>query len=527
MPHPLIAFPFVSYAGMLVSLDVVKAGGQGKAAAQAPSIGRFEETAVRSFAFLGFEWHRLLAVSILLLVDWLTVLGSLAVVWLLRDQTIRQLLPQYSALYPFPIYLKNLYLLLPWIIAFAEAGLYTRRTLFWGEARRVIRACSLAALFAIFLTFVAHPAQQLSRLVIAGMWFLTLFTVPLVRYNTKRALLALGLWGKRVLILGAGETGAHVYERIRANPALGYDAVAFADDDPQKIGQIWSGLPVRGPLATVPGLIRELGVRDVVVAMPRLPRERLLHVISTCEGHVESIRVVPDVFGLATVGVETEDLDGMLLLNMRWNLAKPWNLALKRLFDLVLASATAVVLAPLLALTALAIRLDSRGPALFVQNRLGRRWRQFPCLKFRTMYLDNDQPLQEHLAHDAGARAEWKQFAKLKSFDPRVTRVGHILRRLSLDELPQLFNVLRGDMSLVGPRPYLPSETQRMGDFVETILKAPPGLTGLWQVSGRNQLTFDQRLRLDEYYVRNWSLWMDIIVLVKTISTLLQRRGAF
>jgi len=505
----------------------VKAGGQGEAAAQVVSGRGPEVTTARSFALLAFEWRRLLAVSILLLVDWLTVLGSLAVVWALRDETVRDLFPTYRPIYPFKVYLENLYLLLPWIVAFAEAGLYTRRSLFWGEARRVIRACSLAALFAIFLTFAVRPAQQLSRLVVAGMWFMTLFAVPFVRYNTKRAMVALGLWGKRVLILGAGEVGSHVCQRIRSNPALGYDAVAFVDDDPQKIGQAWSGLPVRGPLATVPGLIRELGVRDVVIAMPRLPRERLLHVISMCEGHVESIRIVPDMFGLATVGVETEDLDGVLLLNMRWNLAKPWNLALKRSFDCLVAAATALVAAPLLILTALAIRFDSPGPALFVQKRLGRGWRQFRCVKFRTMYVDSERRLREHLARNDEAHAEWDHFAKLKSFDPRVTRVGRVLRRLSLDELPQLFNVVKGEMSLVGPRPYLPSETQRMGDLAQTILKAPPGLTGLWQVSGRNELTFDQRLGLDEYYVRNWSLWMDIIVLVKTVGALVHRQGAY
>jgi Undecaprenyl-phosphate galactose phosphotransferase WbaP len=507
----------------------VRSGRQRQALAETSSVAKPEVTVApgaRS-GLLAFEWRRLAALSILVLVDWATVLASLALVWAGRNEMVRDFSPTYGPIYRFTIYLRNLYVLLPWTVAFAEAGLYTRRALFWGEARQVMRACTLAALFAVFLTFTVRPAQQLSRLVIGGTWLVTLFAVPLVRYNTKRALVALGLWGKRVLILGAGETGSQIYQRIRSNPALGYEAVAFVDDDAQKVGRRWVGLPVRGPLASVPDLVRELAVKDVVIAMPRLPRQRLLHVISTCEGHVESIRMVPDMFGLATVGVEAEDLDGLLLLNMRWNLAKPWNLALKRAFDLVVATAAGIVLALPLLLTALAIRLDSPGPALFVQNRLGRGWRNFPCLKFRTMYVDNDRRLREYLAHDPAARAEWDRFLKLKSFDPRVTRVGRFLRRLSLDELPQLLNVLNGDMSLVGPRPYLPSETQRMGDFAETIVKAPPGLTGLWQVSGRNQLTFDQRLRLDEYYVRNWSLWMDIIVLVKTASAVLQRQGAF
>ena len=485
------------------------------------------DSRARRTLLFGLDWHRLVAVGVLAALDWLTVFACLALVWALRNGPIRQWSPKYGQPSALLTYIKNLYLLLPWTVAFAEAGLYTRRTLFWGEARQVIRACTAAALFAVFLSYAVHSADEMSRLVIFGTWVATLFMVPMIRYNTKRALVAAGVWNKRMLILGAGEVGIQVYERIRTNPVLGYQPVAFVDDDPRKLDRLTAGLRVRGPLAAIPELVHELAIKDVVVAMPRLPRERLLHVISLCEGHVESIRVVPDMFGLATVGVEAEDLDGLLLLNMRWNLAKPWNLATKRAFDLVVASLTGVLLAPLLLLAALAIRLDSPGPVLFVQQRLGRGWRRFACLKFRTMHVDNEQRLGDHLAHNAEARREWERYAKLKSYDPRVTRVGRLLRRLSLDELPQLVNVLNGDMSLVGPRPYLPREAQRMGDFVETILKAPPGLTGLWQVSGRNELTFDQRLRLDEYYVRNWSLWMDIIVLIKTMGAVLLGHGAF
>jgi Undecaprenyl-phosphate galactose phosphotransferase WbaP len=477
--------------------------------------------------FLGFEWRRVLAAAILVLADWGSVLGCLAIVWAVRVGPIARGWPSLAPVFPLQAFIHNLYFLLPWTIALAEEGLYTRRSLFWDEARHVVRASTLAALFAVFLSFTVRRPGELSRLVIVGTWLATLLAVPVIRYYTKRLLVAIGLWTKRVLILGAGETGVQVYERIRTNPVLGYRPIAFVDDDPRKVGGHVAGLPVRGPLASIPELVRNLAIKDVVVAMPRLPRERLLHVISLCEGHVESIRVVPDLFGLATVGVETEDLNGLLLLNMRWNLAKPWNLALKRSFDLVVATLTGVLLAPLLILTALAIRLDSPGPPLFIQPRLGRGWRQFRCFKFRTMYIDNEQRLRVHLAGNAEARREWERYAKLRGRDPRVTRVGRLLRRFSLDELPQLVNVLNGEMSLVGPRPYLPSEAQRMGDFVETILKAPPGLTGLWQVSGRNQLTFDQRLRLDEYYVRNWSLWMDIIVLIKTVGAVLAGRGAF
>jgi len=196
-------------------------------------------------------------------------------------------------------------------------------------------------------------------------------------------------------------------------------------------------------------------------------------------------------------------------------------------FDLVVATAVFVVLSPLLAVIAIAIKLDTPGPVLFRQQRVGRLWQAFSCIKFRTMFADSAERLERHLGADPRARAEWEEFAKLKSNDPRITRVGHWLRRLSLDELPQLFNVFRGEMSLVGPRPYLPREVDRMGEFGDTIVKAPPGISGLWQVSGRNELPFPQRLRLDEYYVRNWSLWLDVIVLLKTVGVVLGGQGAY
>jgi undecaprenyl-phosphate galactose phosphotransferase len=482
---------------------------------------------LRGWPLSEFGWRPATAAAILLGVDWLTVLGCLAFVWWVRNSLVVLLAPGLGPVRPLPIMFADLYALVPWTIAFAHARLYTRRALFWDEARRVLYACTVATLFAVALSFVGRRTGKQSRLVIGGLWLAAIAAIPMARYHTKRLLAAAGLWNKRVLIIGGGNTGIQVCERIRANPDLGYEPVAFVDDDPGKVGGELTGLPVRGPLDAIPQLVRDLDVKDVVVAMPGLPRQRLLHLISTCEGHVQSIRLVPDMFGLASVGVEAEDLDGVLLLHMRWNLAKPWNLLIKRIFDLAIAAAAGVILAPLSVLTALAIRLDSPGPVFFRQERLGRGRHPFRCVKFRTMYVDGEARLRAYLAGHPERRAEWERYAKLRAFDPRVTRVGRILRRLSVDELPQLLNVLRQEMSLVGPRPYLPEETGRMGDFATTVLKAPPGMTGLWQVSGRNNLTLEQRLRLDEYYVRNWSLWLDLVVLLKTVGTVLRGRGAF
>ena len=470
------------------------------------------------------------AVSLVMLaaVDWCSVAACMLLVWGLRERVLRGMFPDLGPLLLSPFaYLQTLYFLLPWLLAFVEAGLYSGRVLFWEEARRTLRACTLAAVFATLVSFATHSGTRLSRIVLALTWILTLFVVPVVRYQAKRVLARLGLWRRRVLILGAGETGLDVRARIAKHPALGYTPVAFVDDDAARLGPSRAGLPVVGPLSDVPRFAQEFEASEVLIAMPRVSRERLLSVLASCEGCVSSIRLVPDLFGFATLGVETEDLDGLLLLHMRWNLAQPWNLAIKRVFDLGVSALMFVVLLPLLLLIAIAIKLDSPGPVLFRQERVGRRWSRFACLKFRTMHTDNAERLTRHLAANPVARAEWNEFAKLRSSDPRITRVGRRLRRASLDELPQLFNVFRGEMSLVGPRPYLPREIERMDVFGDTVVKAPPGISGLWQVSGRNNVPFPQRLRLDEYYVRNWSLWLDVIVLIKTLGVVARGEGAY
>jgi Undecaprenyl-phosphate galactose phosphotransferase WbaP len=210
-----------------------------------------------------------------------------------------------------------------------------------------------------------------------------------------------------------------------------------------------------------------------------------------------------------------------LLLKLTNNLAKPWNMWLKRGCDLLLGGALACFMIPLYVAIALLVKLDSPGPIFFRQIRLGFRDSLFQCFKFRTMYTDADERLEKYLESNPEARNELLAYAKLRNFDPRVTRIGRFLRTWSLDELPQLFNVLKGDMSLVGPRPYLPAERSRMGVHLPTILSARPGISGLWQVNGRNHLTFETRVQLEEWYVRHWGIWLDCIVLIKTLKAVL------
>lgn len=199
----------------------------------------------------------------------------------------------------------------------------------------------------------------------------------------------------------------------------------------------------------------------------------------------------------------------------------------KRLFDIVAGMILLALGIPLMGIVALLIKLDSEGPVLYIHSRLGKNGCYFHCYKFRTMKQNCDSALEEYLRTEPAAGKEWEKFAKLRCFDPRLTIVGTTLRKYSIDELPQLINVIKGEMSLVGPRPYLPREEKQMGYSASIILQTTPGITGLWQVSGRNSVDFCGRLRLDTWYVRNWTLWLDMIILFKTIRVVLTGRDAY
>jgi len=428
----------------------------------------------------------------------------------------------------FKSYLINYpYFLGLWIIVFAYEKLYTKRFLWEQEIKRLWKGASISFIIIMILTFVTRIYPFVSRTVIILAWTLSFFTLPLFRFLAKKILIKGKLWQRNILVLGAGKTGKMVSERIKRNKSLGYNLVGFLDDDETLIGRNLGGVAVLGRVQEIKKWAEGKKVRDVIIAMPEVSREELLKVVSACEGVVENIRIIPDMFGLATLGVEAEDLDGILLFGLQWNLAKPHNVFIKRAVDLFFSGLGLILVSPLMLFIAIAVKRDSKGPVMFTQERLGKEKSTFKLLKFRTMYIDGEKRLSEFLKENSIAREEWERFAKIKSGDPRVTRFGDWLRRWSLDEFSQLINVLKGEMSLVGPRPYLLRNRKKMEESIETIAKALPGITGLWQVSGKNELTFQDRLKLDEYYIRNWSLWMDFVILLKTVKVVLRREGAY
>jgi undecaprenyl-phosphate galactose phosphotransferase len=255
-----------------------------------------------------------------------------------------------------------------------------------------------------------------------------------------------------------------------------------------------------------------------------LPHQGLLQRLSARYG---DLSIIPPLRGLPLYGMELTHFFSheVLMLTARNNLARPIPRLLKRLFDIAGSMILLVALAPLLAFLSWKIR-RSGGAAVFSHLRVGRYGKMFGCLKFRTMVRDADEILKRRLDDDPDARTEWEQSFKLKD-DPRITPIGAFLRRTSLDELPQLWNVLKGEMSLVGPRPIIEEELERYGDQVGYYLETRPGITGLWQISGRNNTSYDDRVALDSWYVRNWSLWYDLVILVKTINVVVKGQGAY
>jgi Undecaprenyl-phosphate galactose phosphotransferase WbaP len=285
------------------------------------------------------------------------------------------------------------------------------------------------------------------------------------------------------------------------------------------------GVPIVGTLDLAPLLAQRLGVQHAIIAMPGQSSRKLLQVTERVGGAFPHILVIPDLIGFASMGVPSRELAGVVGIEVRQQLLLPGPRFAKRLMDLALTMLGGIVILPIMGILALLIRIDSKGPALYTQKRLGRGGSQFTAYKFRSMHGDGEARLKAVLEANPQMRAEYEEFHKL-AFDPRITRVGRFIRKYSLDELPQLLNVLKGDMSLVGPRPYLERELSDMANHEHIILRAMPGLTGLWQVGDRNSTGFAERLKMDVHYVRNWSPWLDIYVIARTFGVVLGGTGS-
>jgi len=419
------------------------------------------------------------------------------------------------------------------VLVIAYEGLYTKRTPFWDEARELIKAITVAVIVIFAVTSLGKLTYKISRLTFILLYMCSIAVFPFMRLKGKKMLYLLNIWKENLIIIGAGRAGKEIARGMDSEGHLGYNIIGFLDDDPDKIGRTIvinnKELKVFGKVKNFRKFLSLMNISTVIIAIPSLTLEKLSKLTENVQKYTRRVLLVPDLKGVALINTELQHLSAqqMFMLKINNNLKSDFNKFVKRSFDLVFSILFMPLLFVLVAILGVSIRADSRGTVFLRQDRIGKGGKIFKCVKFRTMFENADEILAIYLKNNEDVREEWSRYKKLRYYDPRVTRVGRFLRRTSLDELPQIFNVLAGDMSFFGPRPYLPEEEEEIRGYSDLIRLATPGITGLWQVSGRNILDFEERVRLDTWYVLNWSLWLDIVILFKTIRVVLNKEGAY
>jgi Undecaprenyl-phosphate galactose phosphotransferase WbaP len=389
------------------------------------------------------------------------------------------------------------------------------------EMQKILYVVSLASVFLGVFLFLQQLGLAYSRFIFVLTWFLSALFMMLGRFGLRNQLSRLIWWGIPMVIVGISSNAEPVIEKLLQNRRLGFRPVYYYDPDFRHTRPIMS-VPVIESQDALTQIVKESGIQHVVFTDP-------VDDILSLNFHwmrdvFPNILFVLNTAPFGSLWVKTVDLHGTLAIETNYHLLNKRERIIKRILDIFLTILMLIFSWPLFLILALLVRIDSKGPILYTQKRLGQFGKFFDSFKFRTMYDNADAKLVELLENDPDAQREYEEFHKLAN-DPRVTRVGKILRRYSLDELPQLINVIKGDMNLIGPRSYLPRELPSMGEYSKIILKVKPGITGWWQVMGRNATSFKERLRLDEYYISNWSIWLDIYIIIKTVWVLITGQG--
>ncbi|GBG58001.1 exopolysaccharide biosynthesis protein [Sporomusaceae bacterium FL31] len=459
---------------------------------------------------------------ILIFADYIALLVGEGVAFFLRDSIV-------------PLFLSNfempdiyVYIVIPLIFLFFLHfdRMHIRRMPFWQMTEKLFKASTYAVLSIIVIMYFAGVTKEVSRIFIFLLWVFSFSSLAIVRYSLKKILNKLGLFQLPVILIGAGKTAELLLASFHQDAGLGYKVVGVIEDNPS--ASIKTRFPIIGTFVNAEDAIKRSGVKNVIIAAPGIGREKLLNLIHRLQPHVRKIAFVPDLFGVPVSSMELETLfnEKTVLLKVRNNLANIYNRLFKYSFDFLSSLVGFIVILPLVVLLVALIYIDSPGPVIFRHIRVGKDGKSFPCYKFRTMVPNAQDVLRSYLEANPEAREEWQRDFKLKK-DPRITRVGCFLRKTSLDELPQVLNVLRGEMSLVGPRPIIREEVLRYGDYIHDYYMVRPGITGMWQVGGRNDIDYSERVKIDSWYVRNWSIWLDLVLLMKTVQVVLARKGAY
>ena len=426
------------------------------------------------------------------------------------------------------LYLQLGLLLVPlWVALFWVYRLYDYRRLLGGtqEYAALFQASATGVIILVVIQFLARDFV-IARGWVALAWFLAFGLLTVGRFVMRRVAYAArrrGLLVSPALIVGANEEGRLLGQQILTWPTSGMTVIGFLDDTLPVGTRVCGNLYVLGPVSSLDDKLRQYGVDEVIVAASAVPRETILDVFRRYGVNAEvNLRLSSGLFELLTTPLDVQELAYIPLIGVNHVRLNGLDVLLKTVLDYTLTTLGVIVLAPVFGALALLVKLDSPGPVLYRRRVMGLNGRQFDALKFRTMRVDGEAILAEHPV----LQARLAEAQKLKA-DPRITRIGAVLRKYSLDELPQLFNVLKGDMSLVGPRMISPPELDKYGQWGMNLLTVRPGLTGLWQVSGRSDISYADRVRLDMHYIRNYSIWLDLQLIWQTIPAVLKGRGAY
>lgn len=460
----------------------------------------------------------------LFLLDGACIALSMAAAYWLRFQMLAYYAPFSGAFYS-----RVAWIGIPmWMIIFALYRLYHPDRLFSGmqEYIGVVNACTAGLVGLILYSFLDRQIEHdISRGWLAILWFVSIASVCLTRFGYRRLIYHLrrqGLFIRRALVVGANEEGRAIVSQLRTSPEAGVEVLGFVDVALPR-GTDVLGLPVLGDPGRLGSLVQRLGVEELIVIPTAMRREQLLEIYRDW-GTEDNVRISlsSGLYELCTTGAQVREIGFIPLVSLNRTRITGMDALMKTALDFIGALVGIVVLTPVFMIISLLIRRDSSGPVIYRRRVVGLYGREFDAYKFRTMIPNAEMYLEAH----PELKKEWEQNGKIQE-DPRITRVGRFLRRYSLDELPQLFNVLKGQMSLVGPRMITPEEMKHFGHWQHNRLTVKPGLTGLWQVSGRSDLTYDERVRLDMQYIRNYTAWIDLKLVFSTVWAVIKGQGAY
>ena len=424
------------------------------------------------------------------------------------------------------LYLPLTILLVPaWSVLFFLYHLYDLQYLLGGthEYARIVNASTLGMMVLVIILFFKQAV--IARGWIVLFWFFSTLLVGISRFVMRRVAYAArrrGYLRVPTLIVGADAEGRAIASQLREAQSCGADVVGFLDDKCSP-GEQADGIPVLGSVAQIQPIVAQHGVEEIILSTGALARDQVIEIYETF-GPSPSVqlRLSPGLFEILTTGAHVKEWGYVPLVSINKVRLSEFEMWVKTIFDYTATLIGLIPLAPILLLTAIAVKLDSPGPFFHRRRVLGRGGGEFDAFKFRTMLVNGNEILSQH----PELRAELESNQKLKD-DPRVTRLGRFLRKYSLDELPQLFNVLLGQMSLVGPRMIAPEEADKYGKWKMNLLTVKPGIKGIWQISGRSDVSYAERVRLDMQYIRNYTFWLDFMILFRTMPAVLGGRGAY